>query len=219
MLQNDRVYDGVFDTMRKMSFNAIDISLLPSLHDRLLQRVVQFEPLLAMATCGLCMDVPVVSILSIKQFLDGQYVEDRGDFELLRTFCNSCWTKNMFLNKNSFHGDYGHFGETPMPYVTSEGSWADFSSILREKCSVPNDKKPVDIDMASTLCKKLYDKNQKALKTSAFCKTQQSFQLCIKSLFTAYDLRGFFGGMSKYHNSKYEALKPRTKRIQIITNL
>jgi hypothetical protein len=53
------------------------------------------------------------------------------------------------------------------------------------------------------LCKKLYEQNKKALNTSAFCKMQHSFILCIKSLFTGFDLRGFFGGMSKYHDSAF----------------
>jgi hypothetical protein len=52
MLSSPTVYDAVFDTMRTLCYNALDISLLPSLHDRLIQRMIQFEPLLAMATTG-----------------------------------------------------------------------------------------------------------------------------------------------------------------------
>jgi hypothetical protein len=37
MLSSNTVYDAVFDTMRSLCFNALDISLLPSLHDRLIQ--------------------------------------------------------------------------------------------------------------------------------------------------------------------------------------
>jgi hypothetical protein len=83
MLSSDKVYDAVLRSMQGLCYNAVDISLLPSLHDRFLQRVVQFEPLLAMATIGLNLDVPVVSILSIRQFLDGTYVDDRVEYELL----------------------------------------------------------------------------------------------------------------------------------------
>jgi hypothetical protein len=52
MVKAPKVYDAVFDTMRSLCYNALDISLLPSLHDRLMQRLIQFEPLLAMATIG-----------------------------------------------------------------------------------------------------------------------------------------------------------------------
>jgi hypothetical protein len=99
MLSSNKVYDAVFDTTRALCNNALDISLLPCLHDRLIQRLIQYEPLLAMATVGLALDVPVVSMLSIKQFLDGQQIDDRGEYELLRKFCNTCWDKKMFLNK------------------------------------------------------------------------------------------------------------------------
>jgi hypothetical protein len=102
MLQAEKVYDAVYDTMRSLCYNALDISLLPSLNDRLLQRMIQFEPLLAIATIGLCIDVPVVSMLSIKQFLDGQYIDDREDYTLLRNFGLSCWQKKMFMNKVCF---------------------------------------------------------------------------------------------------------------------
>jgi hypothetical protein len=173
-------------------------------HFFLNQRMIQFEPLLAMATIGLNLDIPVLSMLSIKQFLDGQYVEDRIEYELLRKFVSSCWDKEMFMNKDSLNSDQGSFADNPIPYITSEGSWTDSSSVLREKMTVnqnTGDKKVV-VDIISPLTKKLYEKNQRALKTSAFCKVQHTFTICLKSLFAGYDLRGFFGGMSKYHDSR-----------------
>lgn len=99
MTSSKNVHDAVYNTMRSLCYNALDISLLPSLHDRFLQRVVQFEPILAMATIGLCINVPVVSMLSIKQFLDGQHIDDRKDYNLLRNFCVACWNSQMFMNK------------------------------------------------------------------------------------------------------------------------
>jgi hypothetical protein len=99
MLSSNHVHDAVFDTMRHLCYNALDISLLPHLHDRLIQRLVQFEPILALATIGLCIDVPVISMLSIKQFLDGQTVDDREEYDQLRNFCALCWNKKMFMNK------------------------------------------------------------------------------------------------------------------------
>jgi hypothetical protein len=99
MLSSNHVHDAVFDTMRHLCYNALDISLLPSLHDRLIQRLVQFEPLLALATISLCINVPVISILSIRHFLDGQTVDDREEYDQLRNFCALCWNKKMFMNK------------------------------------------------------------------------------------------------------------------------
>jgi hypothetical protein len=150
---------------------------------------------------GLCLDVPVVSMLSIKQFLDGQYIEDRSEYTLLRKFCLSCWEKNMFMNKDTFNGDQGSFGSNPIPYITSMGDWSDSTSILREKIHVPNEKRNTQ-DILPLVCKKLYEKNQRALKTSAFCKGSHTFMLCMRSLLNGFDMRGFFGGMSKYHDSK-----------------
>ena len=99
LMSSENSYEAVYETMRSLCYNALDISLLPSVHDRVLQRIVQFEPLLAMATVGLCMDVPVVSLLSIKQLFDGQYIDDREEYTLLRSFALSCWDKKMFMNK------------------------------------------------------------------------------------------------------------------------
>ena len=53
------------------------------------------------------------------------------------------------------------------------------------------------------LSKKLYDANAEPLKSCAACKSRQSFFHCLQSLQRPYDLTSFFGGMSKYHNTKY----------------
>lgn len=188
MLGNDTTDAAVFNAIRRLSYNAVDISLLPSLLDRVHQRIIQYEPLLAAATIGLCIDVPVVSILTIKQFLDGKYIDDRDEYQVLRKFCNACWTNKMFLNKDSVLGDAGSFGARPIPYITSKGDWSDANSVLREKIFTGNDRK-AQSEIIPPLCKKLFDKNQKALNTSAFCKSHHSFVLCIKSLFVGFDLR------------------------------
>jgi hypothetical protein len=104
--------------------------------------------------------------------------------------------------QDSFNGDNGSFGNSPIPYITSGGDWSESTSILREKLHLPNDKK-LTSEVIPLVCKKLYEKNHRALKTSAFIRMQHTFTLCVKSLFAGYDLRGFFGGMSKYHDSKF----------------
>jgi hypothetical protein len=104
--------------------------------------------------------------------------------------------------QDTFNGDFGSFGSNPIPYITSKGDWSESSSILRERLHLANEKK-VSNEVVPQLCKKLYEKNQKALKASAFCKMQHTFVLCVKSILTGFDMRGFFGGMSMYHNSRY----------------
>lgn len=49
---------------------------------------------------------------------------------------------------------------------------------------------------------KLYKANQEVLESCAFLPDQLGFQRCIMSLTKPYDMRGFFGGMSAYHNSQ-----------------
>jgi hypothetical protein len=154
-----------------------------------------------MATIGLNLDVPVVSMLSIRQFLDGQYITDRSEYELLRKFVGSCWSNQMFINKDSANSDCGSFGDNPIPYITSGGAWSDSQSVLRERVTVPSEK-IASQEVVIPLSKKLYEANQKALETSAFCKMNFSFTLCLKSLFKGFDMREFFGGMSQYQDSR-----------------
>lgn len=49
---------------------------------------------------------------------------------------------------------------------------------------------------------KLYKANQEVLESCAFLPDQLGFQRCVMSLTKAYDMRGFFGGMSAYHDSQ-----------------
>jgi hypothetical protein len=107
----------------------------------------------------------------------------------------------MFMNQDSFASDHGSFGDRPIPYITSGGAWSESKSVLREKLTAQGEKNTPQ-ELMILLCKKLYDVNQKALKTSAFCKVFHTFMLCVKSLFAGFDMRGFFGGMSKYHDTR-----------------
>lgn len=101
MVRNDTASKAVFDTTRSLSYEAIHLSMLPVLHERLVSRLIQFEPLLGMATIGLCLNVPVVPIQSLLQFFDGQRVENIEDFELIKKFYHECSTKKMFMNRSA----------------------------------------------------------------------------------------------------------------------
>lgn len=46
------------------------------------QRIVQYEPLLGMATLGLMLKVPVVSVRSILEVMNGRTVTDRDDAQV-----------------------------------------------------------------------------------------------------------------------------------------
>lgn len=46
----------------------------------------------------------------------------------------------------------------------------------------------------------MYKGEETVLKNCAFLADLFGFQKCIMSLMREYDLRGFFGGMSAYHN-------------------
>jgi hypothetical protein len=58
---------AIVHAINSLTYNAVHLSLLPVLQERLIQRLIQYEPLLGMATLGICMDVPVVSMQSIMQ--------------------------------------------------------------------------------------------------------------------------------------------------------
>jgi hypothetical protein len=58
---------AITHAINSLTYNAVHLSLLPVLQERLIQRLIQYEPLLAMSTLGICLDAPVVSMKSILQ--------------------------------------------------------------------------------------------------------------------------------------------------------
>jgi hypothetical protein len=64
--------------------------LLPPTLERFIQRLVQFEPILGMSTLGIILKVPVVSMRSILELMDGRRVSDEDDAEAMRTFIIRC---------------------------------------------------------------------------------------------------------------------------------
>ena len=53
--------------INSLTYNAMHPTLMPVLAERVIQRLVQYEALLGMATLGICLDAPVVSMHSIMQ--------------------------------------------------------------------------------------------------------------------------------------------------------
>lgn len=238
MRVSDTIDAAVHDATRVLSCNAVDVAMLPSLHERFLTRMIQYEPLLGMVVLGLALEVPVVSLESMLQFLDGKQIRDQDDFDLLQRFCERCKEKHMFLSLSTVRDGIpgSHRGDLS-PYITSGGPWDSSSSSLREKISVlpggggsggsgyrgqggqggssggdgdggdgggggGGGKNGLSNEILNAICKKIYAENRKVLNSCAGCKKHGSFFHALVSLQKAYDLRDFFGGMSKYHDTR-----------------
>jgi hypothetical protein len=203
MLQCDTTPAAVFRSIQLLSYNALHLSLLPVVHERLLSRLIQYEPLLGMATVGLTLDIPVISLDTLLLFFDGRPIINRAEYTVLRDFCLKCWETDMFVNRGCIDGgDYGTSRSSPVPYITSAGDWDSAPGAIREKISLGGTDKKQGDDIMNLLSNKLYGRNAGVLDGCAFCKTPFTFQQCIKTLSGAFDLRGFFGGMSVFHDSR-----------------
>jgi hypothetical protein len=63
----EKLDTAIVHAINSLTYNALHLSLVPVLQERVIQRLIQYEPLLGMATLGICMDAPVVSMQSIMQ--------------------------------------------------------------------------------------------------------------------------------------------------------
>jgi hypothetical protein len=221
MARRDTTTEAVFDTTRSLSYEAIHLGMMPVVHERLLARLIQFEPLLGMATLGLTLNVPVVPMHSLLQFFDGRRVECHDDWVLISDFYKSCVAKvrlcpshackkatemtfpiqDMFMTKISvLEGNPGGQTSELSAYITCPSEkWDSPNGPLRERINLnaQGDKKMAP-EILQALSKKLYGINEKVLNASAHCKHSSSFLRCLQSLQRPYDMRAFVGGMSKF---------------------
>lgn len=65
--ESEDLDDAINSAINCLTYNAMHLSLVPVLQERFIQRILDYEPLLAMATLGITMNVPVVSMRSIMQ--------------------------------------------------------------------------------------------------------------------------------------------------------
>lgn len=86
--------DAVTHAIGMLTYNAMHLSLLPVLVERLVQRIIQYEPLLGMATLGIYLGAPVVSMRSIMQLMNGQPVTNEEEREAMRKFVEDSITSN-----------------------------------------------------------------------------------------------------------------------------
>lgn len=90
MMLHEDLDAAVMHTMQSITYNAMDLSLLPVLHERFIQRIVQLEPLMGVSALGLMLGVPVVSMRSVLQLMNGKPVTDRDDAMAMRQFISRC---------------------------------------------------------------------------------------------------------------------------------
>lgn len=108
----------------------------------------------------------------------------------------------MFMNRDSFGGEPDHYMVKPSGYITSPGNWDSSESMLRERVQMSQNDKRTPSDIFKIVNKKLYDTHHKALMASAFVKERYTFNRALDALQQGYSLCEFFGGMSKYGDSK-----------------
>jgi hypothetical protein len=90
MMMHKDLDSAVMHAIQSITYNAMDLSLLPVLHERFIQRIVQLEPLLGISTLGIMLGAPVVSMRSILQLMNGNRVTDRDDAMAMRQFISRC---------------------------------------------------------------------------------------------------------------------------------
>lgn len=186
-----------------LSYNALHISLVPALHDHLLQRLLQYEPVLGIAVACISLDVPVIPLRSLLQFFDGAVVQSGDDLAAIREFVHDCIRKAMFVNTHKPTGQQGPPMHAPTCYISSPGDWANAEPEFRGKVYTGNvQEKPSDELIMEHICKKLFRIHGKVLVGNAFCKNTWSLQRCFTAAGKTYDLRNFFGGMSQFHNTR-----------------
>lgn len=75
MLESETLEDAKVLAMQRVQNDALHLSTLPAMFEKFLRRIVRFDIFLAMSVIGICLDVPVLPLSSILQFLDGRASE------------------------------------------------------------------------------------------------------------------------------------------------
>lgn len=211
MMVHDDLDDAMIYAMQSVTHNAVDLSLLPVLHERFLQRMIRYELLLGMSTLCLMLRVPVVSMTSILQLMNGCAVSDPQDAEAMRQFLLQCVEQQDGLQMVKYLGldeFSNHMGGRFPGYITC----TQLKEICASSMMQPqqqggqqqqhrggsggggNASNGVPMEPIMSVVKRIYSTHQKTLSNCAFVKDLFGFQRCILALMHAYDLRKFFGG-------------------------
>lgn len=214
MMIHDDLDDAMVHVMHSITHNAVDLSLLPVLHERFIQRMIRYEPLLGMATLGLMLRVPVVSTTSILQLMNGCPISDKEDEMAMRKYILSCIEGRDGLQMVRYVGVdefSNHMGGRFPGYVTCNQLKEICASSMQQQQQMPQQQQVprsgtsgssgasapngVHMDPILSVIKRIYNTSQKTLSNCAFIKDPFGFKRCILSLmYDEYDLRTFFGG-------------------------
>lgn len=109
---------AVVHAINTLAYNALHLSLVPVLQERVIQRFLSYEPLLGIATLGISLKVPVVSMRSIMQLMNGCAVTCEKDLVAMRTFVQRALDDNNMVQYLGMDG-YNMPSDSPLPgYVT-----------------------------------------------------------------------------------------------------
>ena len=109
---------AVVHAVNTLTYNSLHLSLIPVIQERLILRLLRYEPLLGMATLGISMQVPVVSMKSIMQLMNGCAVTNQQDLLAMRKFVQDALDDNNMVQYLGMDG-YNMPAGGPLPgYVT-----------------------------------------------------------------------------------------------------
>ncbi len=231
MMVHEDLDAAMMQAMQSLTYNALNMSLLPVLHERFIQRVIQYEPLLGMSTLGLMLKVPVVSVKSVLELMNGKPVTDQDDAHAMRQYVLHCIEGRNSLLMLPYVGmdEYSNPDGKLQGYVsctllkqtcTSNPSGSGMGSMGGRSSgnggaqgsaaagggssSLFSSTAPngVPMEPIGQIISRIFNTDQKILTNCAFIKDLLGFQRCVLSLMKAFDLRDFFGGMSCYHNGE-----------------
>lgn len=72
MMDSDTLEDAKVLSMQRIQHDSLHLSMLPAMFEKFLRRIVRFDIFIAMGVIAICLDVPVLPLSSMLQFLDGR---------------------------------------------------------------------------------------------------------------------------------------------------
>lgn len=97
LCHGDSLEDAQLKTVQSLNVNGMHLCLVAPLCHQLVQRLVKIGPLLCLSTFMPYLRLPVVSLRSILQILDGQRISDPKDYVMVRDFINRSLDSGSFL--------------------------------------------------------------------------------------------------------------------------
>jgi hypothetical protein len=201
-------WEAELEAVKRLSINGLQPSVIPSLFCEVLERVLDYRKLLVTSIVIPYIGVPVLQLDSVLQFLSGNVITNEHDRVALRNWLRTCVENNHFLPLlDSGLGECDP-NNNITPYVSTQ-----FLSVIHQQnseyselrsCPGPPtaDREPTSVAMRSIVTK-LFRTNVSTLKMCAFLEDENALMAAMISVKDSdVDMRGFFGGMELYHNSR-----------------